>query len=237
MNTPQVAAEHEFEAEYGLPEKLPADEHILWQGSPQWIALAHDVFHVNKIIIYFIAIVLLRMWFVFSDSDSLLLALQAASLLTPLFAITVVMIYALAYYTAKTCVYTITNKRVVMRVGIVLSVTYNLPYRQIIAANLLARGKNIGDIALQLDQSTRIAYLQLWPHVRSWQVRRPQPNLRSVAQVKEVAYTMTEAWKTYCQSSLSNIHQLPARAIQSSTRGLYGKTTDILNTPLTTSAE
>ena len=37
----------------------------------------------------------------------------------------------LAWLTSRNTVYTITNKRVVMRIGIVLSVTFNLPLRVI----------------------------------------------------------------------------------------------------------
>ena len=45
--------EHEWEAEPGLPEALPADEHILWQGRPDWAALAVHAFHVRKVALYF----------------------------------------------------------------------------------------------------------------------------------------------------------------------------------------
>ena len=36
----------------GLPEPLPAGERILWQGAPDWRALAVDVFHVRAVWIY-----------------------------------------------------------------------------------------------------------------------------------------------------------------------------------------
>jgi hypothetical protein len=42
----------------------------------------------------------------------------------------------LAWLSARTTVYTITDKRVVMRIGIVLSLTFNLPLRQIESAGL-----------------------------------------------------------------------------------------------------
>jgi hypothetical protein len=32
--------EHEFEAQLGLPEKLPKGESILWQGAPDFKAVA-----------------------------------------------------------------------------------------------------------------------------------------------------------------------------------------------------
>ena len=37
--------EHELEPQYGLPERLPATEKILWQGSPDASVLARSAFH------------------------------------------------------------------------------------------------------------------------------------------------------------------------------------------------
>ena len=93
---------------------------------------------------------------------------------------------------ARTTVYTITNRRVVMRVGVVLSITFNLPFAQIASAGFRARGK-AGDIVLSLAGSDRIAYLHLWPHVRPWQLKRTQPMLRALADAKTVAQTLATA--------------------------------------------
>ena len=45
--------EHEFEPQYGLPERLPAGENILWQGSPDFVTLARRVFHIRTLALYF----------------------------------------------------------------------------------------------------------------------------------------------------------------------------------------
>ena len=45
--------EHEFEAELGLPEKLPMGERILWQGSPDTKTILLKVFHIKLLGIYF----------------------------------------------------------------------------------------------------------------------------------------------------------------------------------------
>jgi hypothetical protein len=44
--------EHEFEAQLGLPEKLPKGESILWQGAPDFKAVALRVFHMRALLIY-----------------------------------------------------------------------------------------------------------------------------------------------------------------------------------------
>ena len=40
MTAPRPVHEHEFEPQFGLPERLPDSERLLWQGSPSWRALA-----------------------------------------------------------------------------------------------------------------------------------------------------------------------------------------------------
>ena len=57
---PLAGREHEFEPERGLPEQLPAGEQLLWQGSPEWKRLAQRAFHVRKLVVYFAALIALR---------------------------------------------------------------------------------------------------------------------------------------------------------------------------------
>ncbi len=42
-----------FEPIRGLPEMPPEGERILWQGSPDWRALAWRVFHIREVTFYF----------------------------------------------------------------------------------------------------------------------------------------------------------------------------------------
>jgi hypothetical protein len=81
-----------------------------------------------------------------------------------------------------------------MRIGIVLTVTYNLPLKHLDAAHLLPLSGTQGEIALQLRGDTRIAYLHLWPHSRPWLFARPQPMLRGLADAQAVSRQLSEAW-------------------------------------------
>ena len=47
----------------------------------------------------------------------------------------------MAWLTASTAMYTLTNKRVVMRIGIVLTLTYNLPLRLLAGASAERGGR------------------------------------------------------------------------------------------------
>ena len=187
MSHVHVSQEHEFEAEYGLPEHLPGDERLLWQGSPDWVTLAISAFHVRKLAIYFGVLLTLRGSFALSDGASPAGALASALALLPLALIAVGLLCVVAWLSARTAVYTITNKRVVMRIGVVLSVTFNLPFRSIESAALKRFGNGCGDLPLALTGEDRIAYLHLWPHARPWRFNRPEPMLRAVPEAAKVA--------------------------------------------------
>jgi hypothetical protein len=116
----------------------------------------------------------------------------------------------LARWVARTTVYTVTDRRVVMRVGVVLTVTFNLPLRRIEGARLHLHGDGAGDIALVLDAEDRIGYLHLWPHVRPWRVTRTEPMLRAVPQAQAVARLLADALAAACADTLTQ--PVPAQA-------------------------
>lgn len=192
-HTPPGQHEHEFEAAHGLPEDLPAGERLLWQGAPDWKLLAVRVFHVRAIAIYFALLFAWRASDVLLDGGGIGQALLAVALLSPLALVALGLLAVLAWLSARTAVYTITSRRVILRIGIVLSVTYNLPHRQIHGASLHGDSAGRGDIALQLAPGSHIAYLQLWPHARPWQMRRPQPALRCIPEAARVGALLTQA--------------------------------------------
>jgi hypothetical protein len=205
--------EHEFEPQYGLPERLPAGERLLWQGAPDWPTLARESFHVNELALYFGVILLLRATSVLGDGGSRTEALHAVVVLAPLFALGLGLAALLAWLTVRTSAYTLTDKRVVMRIGIVLSVTYNLPLRCIERADLRPLHGHRGDIALALVPGARIAYLHLWPHVRPWKLARTQPMLRCLPDAQRVAALLAHAW-TQANGSAAAQPVLPAAAAQ-----------------------
>ena len=191
---PYVAREHEFEAQHGLPEKLPAGERILWQGAPRWSLMARQVFHADKAAAYFAVILAWRVASRMADGAGLAEALASLTMLLPLFALASGALFLMGWLSARTTAYTLTDKRVVMRVGIVLTVTYNLPLRCIQAAGLRSGSGGRGDITLALEPETRIAWLQLWPHARPWRVQKVEPMLRALDDVEAVAARLRRAW-------------------------------------------
>ena len=186
--------EHEFEPARGLPETLPAGESLLWQGSPDWRHLARRVFHVRKLAVYFGLILLARGVGSWSNGDSPGLVAAAVLGLVPLAALGLGLLLLFAWLYGRSTVYTLTDRRIVMRIGIVLSMTLNLPLQRIESADLRGKGDQPGDIALRLVAGEKIAYLHLWPHARPWRLARPEPMLRSLRDAPQLAELLADAW-------------------------------------------
>ncbi len=189
-----LAQEHEFEAARGLPEMLPAGERVLWQGSPNWQQLARRAFHVRQLVVYFAALVVLRLALMAADDASVGAMAVSALWMVLLAATALALLSFTAWLAAKSAIYTVTNKRVVMRIGIVLTLTFNIPFRRIAAAGLHLHQDGSGDLPLQLAGDDAIAFLHLWPHARPWRAARPEPMLRCVPQATLVAQLLSDAW-------------------------------------------
>ncbi|REC57841.1 PH domain-containing protein [Rhodosalinus sediminis] len=184
-----------FEPVKGLPETPPEGERILWQGRPDAWALALESMNLKWVMGYF---VLLAAWRLVAAIDLMPFA-QAVAISTPFIVMGLIvcaLLAIVAWVQARATVYTITNRRVAMRVGAALTVTLNLPYTQIANANLDLRRRGTGTIALELMGETRFSYLVLWPHVRPWHLRNPEPALRCIPDAERVAGILAEAAET-----------------------------------------
>lgn len=205
--------EHEFEPQFGLPERLPPGERILWQGSPAFWPLAVRAFHLRKVALYFGALIAWQAWEAWPGG----LLQVAAALAWPLglAALGLAALALLAWLSARTTVYTLTDKRLVMRIGIVLTLSFNLPLRLVESAQMRAAGGDSGDIVLSLRGQDRIAYLHLWPHARAWHLARTQPALRCVPAAAQVSALLTQAWSAQQSTDPSAITSTPSSASRS----------------------
>jgi len=181
-------SEHDFEPIRGLPGKLPADERLLWQGAPDWLALASQVFHVRVVAAYFVA---LLAWRVAEQAASgaapgaIVLGVMGLVLIA---ALGLGLLMGLAWLMARTTVYTITSKRVVMRFGVALPKAINIPFTILDAAALSTFGASgRGNLALSLRKPNKIAYLQLWPHARPNKLAWPEPTFRALPNAAQAA--------------------------------------------------
>ena len=150
---------------------LPQGEKILWQGAPtggRWRVMR---FHVRKVAVYFGcsrpgALAAAR-----SDGPA------ARPIALPLawhrgLAVVIVDARARRLAQARTTVYTLTNRRVVMRFGVGAADDAQHALRRIDAADLRPAADGTGDIPLRAGRETGSRYLVLWPHARPWQLSR-----------------------------------------------------------------
>jgi len=186
--------EHEWEAAPGLPEPLPEGEKILWQGTPDWQALAVHAFHVRKVAIYFALMLTWQAISLRTDGAEALDIFIDLSKSATLVTVALCLLGMAAWWAASTTLYTLTDKRLVMRVGIVLSLTFNFPLRCIRSAHVKTLGGDHADIALELPPGDRIGWFHLWPHQRAWHLKHPQPAMRAVPNGAQVAALLQKTW-------------------------------------------
>lgn len=201
--------EHEFEAAPGLPAPLPRDEHVLWQGSPDWKRMAVDVFHIRKIALYFLVMLVVQ-WVDLYGPDVPWRDWVMPCVTSALLAGLALMALALwAWLSARTTLYTITDRRVVMRVGIVLSLTFNLPHKRLLAADLRMLSADSGDIALKLPAEDQIGFFHLWPHAKGLEIKHPMPTMRCVPDAHKVGDLLVSSWRqrTHAPASLTTAVQ------------------------------
>ena len=182
-----------FEPVPGLPGRLPEGESLLWQGSPDWRALAVAAFHVRKVAIYF---ALLLAWRLLAaegaDATATALATEALRLAT-IAAAAIGILCGLAFLYARGTIYSLTTKRLVIRSGLALPVTLNLPLALIESAAVKHGRGTGGSIALGVARPNRIAYAALWPNVRPWRINHPQPLLRALRDIETPARLLARA--------------------------------------------
>ena len=208
--------EHEFEASPGLPERLPEGERLLWQGAPDWKALARRAYHLPELAGYFAVLCLWYVGSAWSDGATAGVALVAGLVPLAMGAACLGFLAWLARAAARGTVYTVTDRRVVMRHGVALPMSVNLPFALVEGVGLKSHADGAGDVALQLVRGQRIGYLVSWPHVRPWRFTRTEPTLRAIPDAERVGRLVAQA--------LADYHGLPLRAPVAATASVAGAT-------------
>ena len=174
----------------GLPGHLPAGERMLWQGAPGSWAMARHVFHVRALSAYLAAILL---WSALSLHGSAGEVALGMARLGGTAAVPLLLVALYSWLVARSTVYTITDARVVIRLGTAFPMTVNLPHARIEAAALKLNKDGSGDISLLLAGKDKLAYMVLWPHARPWRVKRAEPTLRAVPDAARAGQVLARA--------------------------------------------
>ncbi len=182
----------EVEPVEGLPERPPEGEEILWQGRPDWWQLTWEALSLPWVLGYF---VLLALWRFISVMDQMPFgqAIGATAPFVVLCGVVVGLLCFVGFAQARCAMYTVTNRRVAMRIGAALTMTLNLPYQQVANAMLDLRKNGTGTIAFETIGDTRLSYILCWPHVRPWHINPAQPSLRCIPDAEHVAELIADS--------------------------------------------
>ena len=182
-------------------------ERVIWQGRPDWRAVARDVLHVRILAAYF-AVMLL--WEFADDRANGWRPLDTLWRGTGL-VVTGLVVLALcagfAWAIARTTWYTVTTERCILEYGVALTATLSVPLRRVARVAVDARNDGKGDILLTPKPGQQLRYVKLWPHARPWRWSRAEPMLRGVPDVVAVASTISQAAGN---AAPGIIHQAPA---------------------------
>lgn len=177
---------------HGVNEPLPPGEQLLWQGEPQPAALARHLLFVRPLAGYF---GLMMLWWALANRGAagtglfwVTIGLQGALAVAVLAGA-----LGLARWIAGSTTYAITDKRIVVRLGIIFPVTVNIPLRFVVSAQSRVFRDGSGEIALQLDPREKLAWIVLFPHLRPFRFAQPEPLLRGLREPERVGRILTAA--------------------------------------------
>ena len=177
--------------EGALPSALPEGERVLWQGGPAPSRFARHAMHVRKAAVYFVLLLTWRVAMVWRDGGGWEQAFNAVLTTAVLGAVVCAALWAYATWSAKATTYTITSARVIIRSGVALPITVNIPFAKIDKVDLRKR-QDGGDIILHMVSGARAAYVILWPNVQPFHWLRPRPMLRCLEQSEPAVQAITE---------------------------------------------
>lgn len=176
----------------GVNEPLPGGERVLWEGSPEPRALARHLLFVRPLAAYFAVMV---GWWVVANRAEAGTVTFWGTLAMQLTLVGLVLggAVAVARWIARSTTYAITDRRLVLRLGLVFPLTINVPLRYIQGAQARVFGDRSGQIAVQLGTKERLAWIVLFPHVRPWRFGRPEPLLRGLSDPGKVGEILRDA--------------------------------------------
>lgn len=174
---------------------LPAGERVLWRGKPDWRHLALDAFHAPVIALYFVGIGTWHLATTLHDGGTRAQALDAASAVVVPLAVALSLVVVLAWLSARATVFTLTDRRLVMRFGVALPALINVPLTDIDAMRVRRGIAGRGDVAFTLPRKGRLAFHQLWPYARPWHLFPAAPMLRALPDAERVSDIFASALK------------------------------------------
>ncbi len=157
--------------------------------------IANRALHIRAVAIYLSMIVLWGTASAVANDQTVRDVIIFALKLTGLSLTALAALGLYAHLVTRSALYTITNRRIVMRFGVALPMTINIPLKIVRSADVKIYRDGSGDISVSVESERRQSMVVLWPHVRPWRITKPEPTLRSIPNAAAVAEILTSALK------------------------------------------
>ena len=171
---------------------------------PEWRALARHALHLHGLAAY-LAILVASVGVAGAvRGETARTVATHTALAAAVAAVPVGLAVVYAWLAARNAAYTITNRRVVIRLGVAVQMTLNLPFAQIDGANLAAHSDGTGDIALQMTKGAKgLGWVIMWPHARPWHLAQAQPMLRAMPDATQAGQILARAFAEFTETAVS----------------------------------
>ena len=206
--------EHDGEPLPGLPEALPAGETMLWQGRPEPAGFATRALGLRGLSWYFAGLILLQAGIGFGQGGGLVQVGGGLAISATIGLVCLGLLWLIGRAAARAAIYTVTDKRVVLRVGIALPMIINIPFSVIGSVARAEQPDGTEDVVLGIARPARLSWVALWPHVRLRSVLRPQPVLRALPQAAGAAQILARALAGHAGTRVQPVAEVaPARTV------------------------
>lgn len=187
----------DFEPIAGLPSELPEDETILWSGTPEKWQLGLRIFPTRAVAV--VAVVLAVSSIFSGMSHGASAGQMTLTFVSMLFVGAAIIGFAMVWgwLVAINTVYTVTNKRLVIRHGVTLPMAINVPFAKVANAAAKIRDDGTGDVSVAMLDGNRVSIVALWPHNRPWSWQGPTPAMRCIPDASRVAQILHDALVRY----------------------------------------
>ena len=182
----------EHEPQFGLPEHLPEDERILWQGQPTadfirkltkgWV---RSLAAISAVIFLLQVLAAAGLTYTEIARNTLVLSMPFWILATA--------IHYIARSAAHATVYTITDKRVTFRTGFIMRTSTNIPFQAIAKVGVSRNADDSYDMPIGTRKGEQIAYAMLWPNLQWTSPIKAVPAMRAIAQNEPAADILATA--------------------------------------------
>lgn len=203
--------EHDAEPLPGLPAPLPAGETLLWQGRPEPAGLATRGLGLRGLAAYFGGLMLLQGGIGFSQGGGVMEVGGGLLISAGIGLFCLALLRWIGRAAARASIYTITDKRVVLRIGIALPMIINIPFTVIGGVARAAQPDGTEDVVLDIIRPARLSWIALWPHVSLGSIFSPRPVLRALPQAEGAAQMLARAVARQAGTSVQPMSEsLPA---------------------------